>query len=75
MENFPLSTKIIFIIIVVWSMIWKGLALWRSARKHDTIWYIVLLIINTAGILDIVYYFLVAKTDECIERKTNGKEM
>ncbi len=44
--------------IVAWSLPWKGFALWKSARRGDNIWFIVLLLINTAGILEIAYLFL-----------------
>lgn len=60
-------TKIIFIILIIWSMIWKGFALWRAARRHDTAWYIILLIVNTVGILDIIYYYIITKVDKCVE--------
>lgn len=50
--------------IILWSGIWKGLALWRAARRGESVWYIVLLLVNTLGILEIIYYFLIAKTDK-----------
>jgi hypothetical protein len=50
---------IIMILLIIWSMVWKGLALWRAARNGHTGWYIVLLIVNTVGLLDIIYYFAV----------------
>jgi methionyl-tRNA synthetase len=42
-------------IIIVWSLIWKGISLWHSARSTQTAWYVAMLILNTAGILEIVY--------------------
>lgn len=48
----------LFAVIAVWSLIWKGLALWKSARKSSTIWFIVLLVVNTIGILEILYIFV-----------------
>lgn len=50
-----------FTLLVIWSLIWKGLALWKAAQRKDAAWYIVLLIVNTVGILEIVYYFFIAK--------------
>jgi len=47
--------------ILVWSGIWKGLALWHAARREEKGWFIALLIINTVGILEIIYLTLVAK--------------
>ncbi|MEZ5788868.1 MAG: DUF5652 family protein [Xanthobacteraceae bacterium] len=59
-ENFALSLPMI-IIIALWSVFWKGLALWHSARRGEPAWFVVLLVINTVGILEIVYLFLVLK--------------
>ena len=43
--------------MLVWTLFWKGWALWLAARKSHKIWFIVLLIVNTVGILEIVYIF------------------
>ncbi len=51
----------IFIPILVWSLIWKGLALWHAARRGEKIWYVALLLINTAGLLEIVYLLWIQK--------------
>jgi hypothetical protein len=51
----------ILIILVIWSAVWKAMALWRSARNNHLAWFIVLMILNTAGILDILYYFIWGK--------------
>ena len=51
----------IVLLIVLWSVFWKGLALWHAARRGQYWWFVALLIINTAGILEIIYLFFVAK--------------
>lgn len=63
-----LSTKTAIVIIAVtllvisiWTLIWKGLALWKSARKSHKIWFIAILIINTVGILEILYIYVFSK--------------
>lgn len=48
-------------LFVLWTLIWKGLALWHAARRGEKGWFIALLIINTMGILEIIYLFAVAK--------------
>jgi len=48
-------------ILIIWTLIWKGAALWKSARLTQPIWFIVLLVVNTAGILEILYIFLFSK--------------
>ena len=42
---------------IVWSMVWKGIALWRAGRNGHLVWFIVLFIVNTVGILEIIYIF------------------
>jgi len=48
-------------VLVVWSLIWKGLALWKAARNNSKPWFVVLLIVNTLGILEILYVFWLNK--------------
>ena len=48
-------------LVAIWSLVWKGLALWKAARRAENIWFIVLLIINTVGILDILYLYVFSK--------------
>lgn len=50
-----------FFALMVWSIVWKGFALWRAAQRSEKVWFIVFLIINTAGILEILYLFVVTR--------------
>jgi len=63
---------IILGVVSIWSLIWKGIALWKSARKRHLVWFVVLLIVNTAGILEILYIFLFSKI-KLDERKEKPK--
>ncbi len=45
----------IVLVVVLWTVILKGYALWHAARGSQRWWFIALLIINTLGILEIVY--------------------
>jgi len=47
--------------LFIWTIFWKGLALWRAAKYNQLNWFIALLILSTAGILEIVYLFFFAK--------------
>jgi hypothetical protein len=49
------------LLVVAWTLVWKGLALWRAARAGQKIWYVVLLVINTVGILEIIYLLITNK--------------
>ena len=46
---------------LIWMMIWKGLGLWRAAERGEKGWFIAILIVNTLGLLEIIYLFFVAK--------------
>lgn len=48
---------------LIWSIVWKGLALWKSAGKKQLIWFIIFMIINTSGLLEIFYIFFLNKWD------------
>jgi len=62
-ELSQLSTGVLMIIViaVIWSMFWKGTALWHAARKGHNLWFIVLLFVNTLGVLEIIYLLGVEK--------------
>lgn len=55
---------VLFVIIAIWSLAWKLAALWKSARKGSIIWFVVLGIVNTVGILEILYIFVFSKWDK-----------
>ncbi len=45
-------------ILILWSLIWKGIGLWRSARDNRPTWFISILFVNSLGILEMAYLFL-----------------
>jgi len=42
-------------LLVVWEMVWKGIALWKAGRNAHLAWFICLFIFNTLGVLPIIY--------------------
>jgi len=61
MEEFLISYSWILILIALWEIPWKGIALWKAARNKDLIWFIILLVVNTLAILEILYIFFFSK--------------
>jgi len=49
------------ILLAIWTIPWKGLALWKSAKRGDRAWFIILLLMNTLAILEILYLFVFSK--------------
>lgn len=41
--------------LILWEAVWKAIALWKAGRNNQLPWFIAILILNTAGILPIVY--------------------
>ena len=52
---------VVVALAIIWTLVWKGLALWRSAELRQKYWFIAVLLINTLGILEIIYLLLVAR--------------
>lgn len=48
-------------VLIVWSLVWKGLSMWKAAKLGSKPWFIALLVLNTAGILDILYIYVFAR--------------
>lgn len=48
-------------VLLIWGLFWKGLALWHSAKRGEVWWFVAVLLVNTLGLLEIVYLFLFAK--------------
>jgi len=55
------TVLIVSILLSIWSLIWKGLGLWYSARDSKKTWFIFILLLNTLGILPIIYIYLIRK--------------
>ncbi len=53
-----IGLTLVFILVTIWSVVWKAIALWRAGRNNQTGWFVVLFLINTLGILEILYVFV-----------------
>lgn len=47
--------------MIIWDLVWKGIGLWKAARNEHKGWFIAMLLLNTLGILPMIYVFLIAK--------------
>ncbi len=53
---------ILFFILMAAVIALKGYALWNAAKRNETPWFIAILLLNTMGILELIYlYFFVGK--------------
>lgn len=53
----PLWMTWVILLLVLWTLPWKGVALWRAAGNKHLWWFVALLVLNTVAILEIIYIF------------------
>ncbi|WP_143959224.1 DUF5652 family protein [Litoribacter populi] len=49
---------LLILLAVVWEFFWKALALWQSARRDQKEWFVAILLVNSLGILPIIYILM-----------------
>ena len=49
---------ILIVVLSIWDAVWKLIALWKSARNNHLVWFVLIAIINSVGILPIVYILM-----------------
>ncbi|MFA5084271.1 MAG: DUF5652 family protein [Candidatus Paceibacterota bacterium] len=65
MEQYIIQHQWVAWLVILWTLPWKGIALWKAARDSQKWWFIALLVVNTMAILEILYIFVFSK------KKTN----
>ncbi len=59
----------LFIILIIWAAIWKGIGLWKAGRNNQIVWFVFMFILNTAGILPIIYLAFFQKKPKKMRKK------
>jgi len=77
MEQFIAQHIWIIYLLAIWTIPWKGIALWKAAKNNHRIWFIVILILNTLAILDIIFivFFSKEKNEEEDEISKNSPKV
>ena len=57
----PVTLNLVLILLIFWTIPWKVYGVWLAVKNNHKKWFVVLLILNTAGILEIFYIFRIAK--------------
>jgi Family of unknown function (DUF5652) len=58
----PIWSIPIILVLAIWTLFWKAMSLWKSARAGHRVWFVIFMIVNTAGILEILYLFVFTRT-------------
>ena len=72
MELFENNTFLL--LLILWTIPWKGVALWKAARKKHKRWFIVLLVVNTAALLEAAYIFYFSEPRATMPRGKKSKD-
>jgi len=59
----------IFIVLTIWEMVWKGIALWKAGKNNHLTWFVFIFIFNTIGILPMLYIFVFSKKKKPVSTK------
>jgi hypothetical protein len=69
-----LASLILLSGLILWETVWKIIALWKSGRNNQLVWFVFIALFNTAGILPIVYLaFFQKKKSERTKSKVSRK--
>lgn len=63
----PESFGIYILLLTLWTLPWKGWALWLAARRGEKWWFIAILVLNTIAVLEIIYIFGIAQRKDSTE--------
>lgn len=67
----------LFVVILVWSSVWKLLGLWKAAKNNSVPWFIAIGILNTIGILPILYIYVfsrMGKSKTIVKKKSSKRK-
>ena len=49
------------VVLGIWEVVWKAVALWRAGNDRNLLWFVLMFIFNTLGILEIIYIFGISR--------------
>jgi hypothetical protein len=49
------------IVLGIWEAVWKAIALWRAGNDRNLLWFVLMFVLNTVGILEIIYIFAISR--------------
>ena len=61
----------LLIFLFIWETTWKIIAMWKAARNNEMAWFICIALINTIGILPIVYIIMDRKKKKAVTLADN----
>ena len=56
-----LENQWVILLLLFWTIPWKGVALWKASNNKHKKWFIALLVVNTLAALEMLYIFFFSK--------------
>jgi uncharacterized membrane protein len=60
-ESLSPALLTLIIVISIIDLVLRGFALWKSSRRGQSGWFVALLILNTVGVLPMIYLLFFSK--------------
>jgi hypothetical protein len=64
MEQYLQQNAWLLALVILWTLPWKAVTLWKAARLKQKVWFVILLCVNSMALLEIIYIFLVTRKRE-----------
>lgn len=65
----PMKVALWLGFFIIWEVFWKGQALWKAAQNKNKIWFVALFLINSLGILPILYIYVFSEKNMSFKMK------
>lgn len=58
---------VLVLLVAAWEIGWRIPSVWRAAQRGHKVWFVFLLLVNSLGVLPIIYFLTAGKkSDEVI---------
>ena len=64
----------LLIVILAWMLFWKLIGMWKAAKKNHIVWFVVIALFNTIGILPILYIYVFSEMKDFKEKNMKPKK-
>jgi len=63
-NEIPSWFLIVLVVVAIWELVWKMIAMWTAARNDKLGWFVCIALFNTAGILPMTYWLMNRKSSK-----------
>jgi hypothetical protein len=63
------SSLLVFVPLIIWETVWKGIACYKAGTHKQGWWFFWMFILNTVGILPILYILFFQKKEEQMPKR------